>query len=81
MDYHKRAHDKIGNCKFTGQVMGYINRIKHITQKLLIITDSDLLDQYIMGLCPSILKEVQKRTQIPFKKRVILLKDAHAWMH
>ena len=30
VDFYRRAHDKSANCKQTGHVMGYIDKIKHI---------------------------------------------------
>ena len=62
--------------------MGYIDKMKYITQKLPNIIDNELLDRFVRGITSKhIQKRSLKRTQILLKRHIILLKDAHAWMH
>ena len=61
--------------------MGYIDKIKHIAQKVPNITDDELVDQFVRGYIQAFKKKSLERAQIHLKRHIIFLKDAHARMH
>ena len=64
--------NELANCKQQGQVTGYIDRMKRIAQKLPNITDDELLDRFIRGLCTNIQKEVLKEDPSTFEKACLI---------
>ena len=47
--FPRKAHDELANCQYTGQVMRYIDRMKHIAFKLPNTIDNELFDRFVRG--------------------------------
>ena len=53
-DAHRRARDRLANCRQTGSVANYIDTMRRLEQQVENIQDDEMCDRFVRGLRPEI---------------------------